>query len=196
MGEITRLLAAHREGDDEALDRLVPLVYDDLRRIARARVRGNSVGETLNPTSLVNEVWMRLSRQEPGVAVDRNHFLSVCARAMRQIVVSHARQRQRLKRGGDDLPVTLGEEIASPTTSPEAIVDLDRALVRLSSYAPELVRVVECRHFAGMTGVETSEILGLSSRTVERHWVRARAWLRAELSGGLAAESRGTQGPP
>ncbi|MCP3979630.1 MAG: sigma-70 family RNA polymerase sigma factor [bacterium] len=184
-GEVTRLLGAFRDGNREAFDRLVPLIYEDLRRIARSRLRGARPGDTLDTTSLVNEAWLRLVDQTGAEWKDRDHFLCVCARAMRQVVVSNARRRSAAKRGGSDAKATLDENRISGPSEPEPVLELDRALERLAERDEALARVVECRHFAGMTGDETARALGLSARTVERHWVRARAWLREDLGGDI-----------
>lgn len=184
-GEITRLLGAFRDGDREAFDRLVPLVYDDLRRIARARLSGARPGDTLDTTSLVNEAWLRLAQQSHANWKDREHFLRVCARAMRQIVLSNARRRATSKRGSGKRAVTLDEERIPGPQRAEQVIALDRALDRLAARSERLARVVECRHFAGMTGDETARALGISARTIERDWIRARAWLREDLRSDL-----------
>ncbi|HXV75964.1 MAG TPA: sigma-70 family RNA polymerase sigma factor [Candidatus Polarisedimenticolaceae bacterium] len=182
-GEVTRLLVAYREGDREAFDRLVPLVYQDLRRIARAHLRRMRAGHTLDTTGLVHEAYLRMVDQTRAEWVDRQHFLSVCARAMRQIVVSNARRHGAAKRGGGDRRVTLDEERIAEARRAEWLVALDRALERLGSHNERLVRVVECRYFAGLSEQETAAALDSSLRTVQRDWTRARAWLREELGG-------------
>ncbi len=166
-GEITSLLDAYRKGDRDAFDRLVPLVYSDLRRIARAKLRGAHPDQTLGATSLIHEAWVRLADRTGAVWQDRNHFLCVCARAMRQIVVSNARRKNAIKRGGEQRDVTFDEEQISGAGSDDEILDLDRALERLAEREERLARVVECLHFAGMTAAEAAEALGVSSRTVE-----------------------------
>lgn len=182
-GEVTKLLVAFREGDRAALDRLVPLVYDDLRRIARAHRRRDSGGATLNTTGLVHEAYMRLVDQTRANWEDRNHFLSVCAVAMRQIVISNARRRLAAKRGGGDKRVTLDEGAMADPLDPEWMLALDRALDRLAEIDERMARVVECRYFAGLSEQETADALASTLRTVQRDWRRARAWLREELGG-------------
>jgi RNA polymerase sigma factor (TIGR02999 family) len=182
-GEVTRLLVAIQKGDRDAFDRLVVLVYDDLRRIARSRLRGRRSGDTLDTTALVHEAWLRLAPATRTEWSSREHFFCVAARAMRQIVVSNARRHLATKRGGGERAVTLETGRVASDTDLQGIVDLGLALDRLAMHDETLARVVECRHFAGMTGEETARALGLSERTVERHWVRARAWLRKDLGG-------------
>lgn len=178
-GEVTQLLFAYRAGDRGALDRLVPLVYDDLRRIARAQLRGRT-DQTLRSTSLVHEAYVRLV-DASATFEDRQHFLAVCATAMRQIVISAARRRAAAKRGGDAERVPLEDDLVGDVDRAEELVALDDALERLAARDERLARVVECRYFAGLTEPETAEALGMSLRTVQRDWMRARAWLRADL---------------
>ena len=180
-GDVTRLLIAHREGDREAFDRLLPLIYDDLRRIARARVRKGPPGHTLQTSALISEAYMRLVDQTRAEYQDRQHFLAVCARAMRNIVISNARRHAAAKRGGGQAPVTFDDAKAPDDDRSEWLLRLDRALETLTQKDPQLGRVVECRYFAGYTEEETAEALGTSLRTVQRNWQKARAWLRLEL---------------
>lgn len=180
-GQVTQLLHAYAGGDRDALDRLLPLLYYDLRRIAAAHVRRGPSNHTLNPTGLVHEAYLRLVDQTRAGYEDRQHFLSVCARAMRQIVISNARKHAAAKRGGADQRVTLDEGVAAAPERAEWLLELDRALERLGARNERLARVVECRYFAGYSEAETAEALGSSLRTVQRDWMRARAWLREEL---------------
>ena len=183
-GDVTQLLVAYQEGDRAAFDRLVPLVYDDLRRIARAHLRRGRAGHTLDTTALVHEAWLRLVDQSGARWEHRQHFLSVCARAMRQIIISSARRHAAAKRGGSERDVTLDEERVSDRSRAERLLALDRALDRLADRNERMARVVECRYFAGMTEEETAQALETSLRTVQREWLRARAWLREDLGGG------------
>ena len=179
--DITQLLLAHGAGDAAALQRLVPLIYDDLRRIARIHLRGRRPGDTLDTTGLVHEAYERLVDQTRASWRDRGHFFAVSAIAMRQIVVDHARRRMRLKRGGDHKVVSL-DEVQEPAVMEAALVlEVDRALEKLAALDPRLARVVECRFFAGLTEEETAAALGVSVRTAQREWFKARAWLRQEL---------------
>jgi RNA polymerase sigma factor (TIGR02999 family) len=185
--DITQLLIAHGAGDVRALDQLVPLVYDDLRRLARVQLRRRSGGETLNTGGLVNEAYLRLVDQSKATWRDRGHFFAVCAIAMRQIVVDHARRRSRLKRGGDQGMVPL-DEARDRAADADAVrvLEIDLALAKLAENDRRLAAVVECRYFAGLTEEETALALGVSVRTAQREWLKARAWLRHELSGSEA----------
>ncbi|MGD8375207.1 MAG: sigma-70 family RNA polymerase sigma factor [Acidobacteriota bacterium] len=179
--EITRLLARWRGGDAEALDRLFPLVYGPLREIAARQMRVERPGHTLQPTALVNEAYLRLVRRDGAVVEDRAQFLAVAAQAIRRILVDHAREKGRLKRGGGRLRVTLSEEVAADARDLD-LVALDEALERLGEQDPENQQVVELRFFGGLSEKEVATVLGLSERTVRRRWTYARAWLFRELS--------------
>lgn len=179
--EITRFLSACARGEAGAEDRLVELVYDDLRRIARNHLRRARPGRTLNTTGLVHEAYLKLLGREPGRWSDRRHFFAVSSRAMRQIIVDHARHRRRLKRGGGHEPLTLDEQQVAVDQQATSVLELDEALGRLSRVSRRMVQVVECRFFGGLTAKETAEALDTSVRTVERDWTRARAWLREEM---------------
>jgi RNA polymerase sigma factor (TIGR02999 family) len=186
-GEVTQLLIAYREGDREAFDRLVPIVYQDLRRIARAHLRRGRSGHTLDTTGLVHEAYLRLVDQTRVEWIHRQHFLSVCARAMRQIIISSARKHAAVKRGGGERAVTLEEERISDPGQAEWLLALDRALERLAAHNERMARVVECRYFAGLSEEETAQALDTSLRTVQRDWMKARAWLREDLGGSAEA---------
>lgn len=181
---MTELLIAHGQGAAGALDQLVPLVYDDLRKAARAQLRRvASRGQSLDTTGLVHEAYLRLVDQSRVSWQDRGHFFAVCAVAMRQILIDRARRRTRAKRGGgaEAVPIEAANEPADAAA--EHLLDLDFALQKLATVDPRLVRVVECRYFAGLTEQETAEALGVSLRTAQREWLKARAWLRSELQG-------------
>ena len=190
--EITLLLVAHREGDRDALGRLLPLIYVDLQRLARRQLVGRRSGHTLNTTGLVHEAYLKLVNARAAEWDDRGHFFSVAAIAMRQIIVDHARSYQALKRGGSQ-PIRSLEDIEiAVEEQADAIVELDQALARLGELDERLPRVVECRFFAGFTSEETAGALGVSKKTVDRDWKRARAWLRRALApdgGGQGGES-------
>lgn len=183
--EITQLLAAHQEGDPEAFARLVPLVYEDLRGIAHARLAGHRRG-SLDTTGLVHEAYLKLVARTAVSWQSRAHFFSVAARAMRQIVVDFARRHRALKRGRAEVHVPLDEAEIAIEEEAEELLLLDQAVERLSEIGERLGRVVECRFFGGFTDEETAEALGVSVRTVQRDWSRARAWLRHELASGSA----------
>jgi RNA polymerase sigma factor (TIGR02999 family) len=183
VGEITRLLHAYDSGDRSAFDQLVPLVYDELRRLARSHLRRVPGGHTLNTTGLVHEAYLKLARS-PGLRLnDRGHLMAVTACAMRQVLVSRARARLRAKRGSGDRAVELDEDQLGREPDAERLIDLDRALEGLRERDERLARVFECRYFGGLSEEEAAQALGVSLRTIQRGWMRARAWLRAELEG-------------
>jgi len=183
-GDVTALLRLAEDGDDGALDRVFPLVYDELQRIARAQLGRERAGHTLQATALVNEAYLKLAQRPPRGTSDRGHFLGVAARAMRQVLVDHARAWSADKRGGGAAPVTLNEELAGVGSEPEDVLALDQALDRLNALDERLRRVVELRYFAGLQDEEIAEVLGVTRRTVQRDWVKARAWLHRELADG------------
>jgi RNA polymerase sigma factor (TIGR02999 family) len=182
--DLTALLVAIGQGEANAFDRLVPLVYPDLRRLARAQLRRLRVGETLDTTALVHEAYVKLVDAERANWNDRQHFLAVASVAMRQILVDHARARLRAKRGGGAATVPLDEVPGIVAREAHDLVELDEALRRLEAVDPRLVRVVECRYFTGLSEQETADALGVSLRTAQRDWLKARAWLRAALRPG------------
>jgi RNA polymerase sigma factor (TIGR02999 family) len=187
-GDLTTLLRAHAAGDPEAFDRLVPLVYEDLRRVARRQLRRGRPGAMLETTGLVHEVWFKLVDGQGVDWQDRRHFLAVCARAMRQVVVDHARRMGATKRGGGVAPLELDEQKLPGADDAARVLTVDHALWHLARRSPRLAQVVECRFFAGLSEEETAEALGLSLRTAQRGWMRARAWLRADLEGAPEAD--------
>jgi RNA polymerase sigma-70 factor (ECF subfamily) len=183
-GRLTHLLQRHRLGDDEAFDELVSIAYDQLRRVARAQLVRRGTPGTLSPTSLVHEAYVQL-RDERGVDwQDRGHFFAISARAMRRILVDHARRRGAKKRG-DGMPVFVLNEfdpaIDPPANHADRILVIDQAVTALGRVQARLAQLVECRYFAGLTEEETAEALGVSVRTVQRDWIRARAWLLKTL---------------
>jgi RNA polymerase sigma factor (TIGR02999 family) len=181
--DVTDLLEALRAGDNGAIDRLFPLVYDELRRIAHRHVRKEAVGRTLNTTALVHEAYLKLVDGTRVAWADREHFYAVAAQAMRRILVDSARARRAAKRGGERRPVPL-EELSLPAEErAEVLVALDEALTRLAGFDERMARVVECRYFGGLSEEETAVALGVSVRTVRRDWVKAKGWLYRELYG-------------
>jgi len=181
-GEVTRLLAELRAGDDQALERLLPIVYAELRTVAANLLRGERVGHTLQPTALVHEAYVRLLG-EKAPPLDRQHFFAVAARAMRRVLIDHARARGRQKRGGGAVPVTLHDDVAAAVESdPIDLLALDEAMQKLESADPRRVRVVELMYFGGLSASETAEVVGVTRRTVERDWQYARAWLLREMT--------------
>jgi RNA polymerase sigma factor (TIGR02999 family) len=181
-GNITELLVAHREGDPEAFDRLVPLVYDDLRRIASQQLRRMRGLATFDTTALVHEGYLKLVDQSRLEVDDRNHFFAIAARSMRQIVIDHARRRAAQKRGGGQSPLSMQNVEIAVAGEAEVLLAIDDALRRLSLLNERLTRVFECRYFAGLSEQETADALAVSLRTVQRDWRKSRAWLRRELA--------------
>lgn len=181
---VTEMLVAHREGVPGAFDRLVELVYPELRRVARQQLkRGRPDGPVLDTTALVHETYLKLVDQTRMQARDRGHFLAIAARAMRQVIVDHARARQSEKRGAGAPHVPLdGREVAVQAHA-EHLLAVNHALDRLASEDVRLLQVVECRFFGGYSEAETASALNVSARTVERDWLRAKAWLREVLEG-------------
>ena len=188
--EVSRLLVAWRQGDPHALERLLPLVYDELRRLARSQMRGERPDHTLQTTALVHEAYLRLCGAD--VAWEgRVHFLAVAATVMRRVLVDHARARGRAKRGGGVTPVALDESLAGSPDRPDAIVALDEAIERLSALDERKARAVELHFFGGLTYDETAAALGVSPATVDRELRLAKAWLYHELRPG---GTRATEG--
>jgi RNA polymerase sigma factor (TIGR02999 family) len=178
LGDVTRLLQSARAGDRAALDRVVPLVYDDLRRLARRQLARELGPTAIQATTLVHEAYLKLARDVPR-AQDRAHLLAITARAMRQVLVDHARERLAEKRGPGWASTTLTDRFSANDADPAMLIALDEALDRLD---PRQRQVVECRFFAGLDDTEIAEALGVTTRTVRRDWVKARAWLNRWLS--------------
>jgi len=181
---ITGLLLAHRRGEEGALDRLITLIYSDLRRMARRQIRGRGGARTLDTTGLVHEAYLKLVDQTRSAWEDRAHFFAVCARAMRHVIVDYARERHAAKRGGGEAPCTLDESAIAVDEQATSLLAIDQALERLATLDGRLPRLVECRFFAGLTEEETAEALAVPLRTVQRDWARAKAWLRREMGHG------------
>ena len=182
--ELTRLLAELRGGNRAALDGAVSRLYDELKQVAARQLRRERPGHTLYPTALVHEAYVKLSDARGVVAVDRAHFVAIAARAMRQVLVDYARQRGADKRGGDLVRTTLdGKELGDDPAFGGDMLALDAALDRLGAVDERARTIVEHRFFVGLTEEETADLLKLSVRTVRREWVKARAWLHAELAG-------------
>lgn len=182
--QIALLLKAHEDGDASAFDRLVPLVYDELRQLARRHLRRLPGGHTLDTTGLVHEAYLKLARSPSLRLHDRGHLLAVTACAMRQVLVSRARARFRVKRGSGARPLEFDDDrSAADGVDAEGLLDLDRALTDLRARDPRLASIFECRYFGGLSEEETATALHLSLRTAQRGWMRARAWLRAALEG-------------
>ncbi len=188
--EITRLLASWSAGDDAAFDRLIELVYADLRQIAHKHLRAQRSDHTLGTTALVHEAYLRLCDSAADVD-ERARFYAFVSRTMRHILIDYARSRGAVKRGGGAIRIPLSEMAQAEEARGVELLELDRALTRLEERDARLARVVECRFFGGMTVEETARALGVSLRTVERDWTRARAYLWRDLN-----PPPGTPSPP
>ncbi len=184
---VTQLLLAWRDGDEGAFDLLVPLVYDELHRLARRYMQRERSGHTLQTTALVNEAYMQLIRQRESNWQGRSHFFAASAQAMRHILVDMARGRGRQRRGGNIETLCLDEAAVFTPERASELVALDDALTALAKLDERKSRIVEMRYFAGLTIDETAEVMKLSHATVEREWQRAKAWLSVELTKGSSA---------
>lgn len=180
-GEITRLLLLWREGEPGSLDRLFPLVYQEMKRVARSQLARGEPGRTLNTTGLVHEAYLKLVDQSRAAINDRHHFFALAARAMRQILVDAARRRAAGKRGAGASDALLDEDEVPAPATPHDVMAVDASLTRLEQLDPRLGRVVEMRFFAGLSVEETAEALEISPRTVKREWRKARAFLYLDL---------------
>jgi len=178
----TALLTEWRNGNRDALDKLFPLVYNDLRRRARAYLRGQPGGHTLNTTALVHETYLKLVAVERIKWEDRAHFLALAASAMRHVLISYARRNDSLKRGSGLIPVSLEEALVLTDTGADQMLALDSALQRLAQLNERLSRTVELRFFGGLTVEETAQVLDVAPSTVKLDWQKAKAWLYRELS--------------
>jgi RNA polymerase sigma factor (TIGR02999 family) len=185
--EITRLLLAWRHGEKSALDQLMPMVYDELKRLASAYMRRQKPGHSLQTVDLVNEAYMRLVDSNRVNWQDRNHFYAIAAQIMRRLLVDSARKRHSQKRGGGQVQVTLDEYVEVTVEVGTDLAALDDALNQLANLNPRHSRIIELRYFGGLTEEQTAEVLGVSSRTIRRDWTIARAWLYRELTGANPA---------
>jgi RNA polymerase sigma factor (TIGR02999 family) len=182
-GDVTDLLNAWGEGSREALDQLMPLVYEQLRRLAHGQLRGERPDGTIGTTALVHEAYLRLVDQHRVRLKSRSHFLSLAARVMRRVLVDEARRRHAEKRGGGSLPLPMDEVSGPRSADAEGLLAIDQALIRLETFDQRLSRVVELRYFGGLTFDEAGEALGISTATAWRDWQIARAWLHDKLGG-------------
>jgi RNA polymerase sigma factor (TIGR02999 family) len=183
MAEITEYLEKVREGDRGALDRVYQILYPELKRLAQLRLARMPPGSTLTPTALVNEAYLRLHIGNGLCPADRQHLMACAARAMRFILVDHARRRHAAKRGDGKSEVTITDAIAADASTPADLLDIDRALDRLEEINPAHRELVELRFFGGLSEEEIAELRGVSTRTVRRDWQRARALLHAQIGG-------------
>jgi len=181
--DTTALLLEAAKGDGHAVDRLLPVLYDDLHRVAHHLLRGESPGRTLQTTALLNEAYLRLVDQKRVDWKGRTHFMAIGAQAMRRVLVDHARSRLRKKRGGARRRVELDENAMLQPSQDLDVLAVDEALEKLARISPRQARLVEMRFFAGLDMAEAAEALGVSKRTAEGDWTHVSAWLRRELSG-------------
>jgi RNA polymerase sigma factor (TIGR02999 family) len=186
--EVTRLLVDWGNGDQAALDELIPLVHDELRRLASRYMRREGQGHTLQTSALVNEAYLRLVDQKNVKWQNRAHFFGVAAQLMRRILVDHARSRLRAKRGGGMQMVSLPEQLGV-SNEVEEVIALDDALKNLAEMDPRKSRIVEMKFFGGLSTEEVAEVLKVTSRTVEREWRKAKAWLHRAISKGETNEA-------
>ena len=181
---VSQMVTRASQGDDRALSQLMPLVYDELRRLARGYLGRERPGQTLQPTALVNEAYLRLVKDTPQRWETRAHFVAIAAISMRQILIERARARDAQKRGGDRVRVTLNEGLVAEPARSVDLLAVDDALTKLAAIDPQQAKLVEFRFFGGLTIAESAEVLGISPATVKRHWAMAKAWLQREITEG------------
>jgi RNA polymerase sigma factor (TIGR02999 family) len=179
---ITLMLQQARGGNQDVISQLVPLLYDELRRLASYYLKREHPNHTLQATALVNEAYLRLVGQQDVEWKNRNHFFGIAAQQMRRVLVDHARRQHRAKRGGSAAKISLREVMIVSRDNPEGILIVDEILSRLAALDPQQAKIVELRVFAGLTVEEVAEVLGLSSSAVKREWTVARAWLTREMN--------------
>lgn len=190
--ELNELLSRIRSGERDALDDLLPLVYDELHRIARGQRQRISGQLTVNTTALVHEAYLKLSQGKGQEYADRGHFFAVAATAMRQLLIDEAKKHAAQKRGSGQRPISLDSVEVGIDAQADGLLALDRAMAKLGDVSPRLLRVVECRFFGGLTEAETAQVLGVTDRTIRRDWVKARAWLSVEMGASGQAEPAAT----
>ena len=188
--EVTQLLADWGKGDRSALDKLLPLVHSELRRIAQRQMSQERPGHTLQATALVNEAYLKLAGQQGFDWQNRAHFFAVCAQVMRHILIDHARAHARDKRGGGAVKVSLDDALVVAEDQASHFIALDEALRGLESLDPQKGKIVELRYFGGLSVDEAAEVMNLSPRTVRREWQRAKAWLYRMMTEGIEDETR------
>ncbi|MFN0105273.1 MAG: sigma-70 family RNA polymerase sigma factor [Bryobacteraceae bacterium] len=181
---VTNLLRRLSAGDRSAQDELIPLIYGELKRIAGASMRGERPGHSLQATALVHEVYIRLAGNKNADWKDRSHFFAVAAHVMRQVLVDYARARRAGKRGGGQIPVSLDSCVVVSPENCETILEIHDLLEKLRQFDERQARIVELRFFVGLTEEEIALLMGMSSRTIKRDWIHAKAWLAAALAGG------------
>ena len=186
MSDVTQLLNAIDAGDPKAADQLLPLVYEELRKLAVVRMANEKAGQTLQPTALVHEAWLKIAGDGQEHFANRRHFFKAAATAMQQILIDNARRKQRLKHGANQVGDELHESRIAVAVPSEELLAVNEALAALALEDPDAVEVVQMRYFVGMTVPEIADALGLSPRTVARHWAFARAWLKSTLRDSLS----------
>ena len=181
-GDITVILQSVERGDEQAADRLLPLIYGELRKLAAAKMAAEAPGQTLQATALVHEAWLRLGGDAQPVWQNRAHFFGIAAQTMRRILLNYARDRRAEKRGGGLKQITLDDALMVSDDHLESVLMLDESLRKLALRDPAQSRLVELRFFGGMTAEESAEVLGISTATVKREWSHAKAWLRRDMN--------------
>jgi RNA polymerase sigma factor (TIGR02999 family) len=182
VSDVTHILQRVQQGDARAADELLPLVYEELRKLAAARMAQEQANQTLQPTALVHEAWLRLTGDEQPAFDGRGHFFAAAAEAMRRILIENARRKGRLKRGGAWERVDLEHLDVAVTTDDDTLLAVHEALEKLTAVDPVGAKLIELRFFAGLSNVEAAKALGLAERTAKRTWAYARAWLHEELT--------------
>jgi RNA polymerase sigma factor (TIGR02999 family) len=191
MTDVTRILSAIQQGDAHAAEQLLPLVYEELRRLAAQRLAHEKPGQTLDATALVHEAYLRLVDVDTAQHWNsRRHFFAAAAEAMRRILVENARRKRRLKHGGGRQRQEVHPDLVAAPEPDEAILAVDAALARLAQHDALKARLIELRYFAGLTGDQAADILGISPSSADRHWVFARAWLRREIAAAQGGEEK------
>jgi RNA polymerase sigma factor (TIGR02999 family) len=182
MNDVTHILSAIEQGDPKAAGQLLPLVYDELRKLAACKMANEAPGQTLQPTALVHEAWLRLGGDQQTPWRNRAHFFSAAAEAMRRILIDRARHRRRVRRGGGQRPLNL-DAVEEPATAADAehVLAVDEALERFAIEDADRAELVKLRYFTGLTLAETAQVLGISESTAKRWWTFARAWLYREI---------------
>lgn len=181
MSEVTQILVSIEQGDPRAADRLLPLVYEELRKLAASKMAREAAGQTLQPTALVHEAWLRLAGDDAPAWANRAHFFSAAAEAMRRILIDNARRRKAARHGGGRVRVELEESQLPAPPEDDQILAIDEALERFSALDRQKAELVKLRYFVGMTIEEAARAMGISEATAKRWWDYARAWLRAEV---------------
>ena len=186
MPHVTQLLNAIGAGDPKAAEQLLPLVYEELRKLAAVRMANEKIGQTLQPTALVHEAWLKIAGDGGEQFANRRHFFKAAATAMQQILIDNARRKQRPKHGGDQAGEELHESRIAMSVPSDELLAVNDALVMLAQEDPQAAEVVQMRYFVGMTVPEIADALNLAPRTVDRHWAFARAWLKRMVRGSLS----------